>query len=53
MTLEQTIAASTQTAEGVKSCQSVLDLARRHDVDMPITETVVSIVHEGKPRSWR
>ncbi|MEV0777026.1 NAD(P)H-dependent glycerol-3-phosphate dehydrogenase [Streptomyces sp. NPDC050433] len=49
MTLEQTIAASTQTAEGVKSCQSVLDLARRHDVDMPITETVVSIVHEGKP----
>ncbi|MFD5898266.1 MULTISPECIES: NAD(P)H-dependent glycerol-3-phosphate dehydrogenase [unclassified Streptomyces] len=49
MTLEQTIAASTQTAEGVKSCQSVLDLAQRHDVDMPITETVVSIVHEGKP----
>ncbi|WP_405611778.1 NAD(P)-dependent glycerol-3-phosphate dehydrogenase [Streptomyces sp. NBC_01511] len=49
MTLEQTIAASTQTAEGVKSCQSVLDLAQRHGVDMPITETVVSIVHEGKP----
>lgn len=49
MTLEQTIAASKQTAEGVKSCQSVLDLARRHGVDMPITETVVSIVHEGKP----
>ncbi|MFD4699443.1 NAD(P)H-dependent glycerol-3-phosphate dehydrogenase [Streptomyces niveus] len=49
MTLEQTIAASKQTAEGVKSCQSVLDLAQRHGVDMPITETVVSIVHEGKP----
>ncbi|MFE4613027.1 NAD(P)H-dependent glycerol-3-phosphate dehydrogenase [Streptomyces niveus] len=49
MTLEQTIAASKQTAEGVKSCQSVLDLALRHGVDMPITETVVSIVHEGKP----
>ncbi|MFF2945358.1 NAD(P)H-dependent glycerol-3-phosphate dehydrogenase [Streptomyces niveus] len=49
MTLEQTIAASKQTAEGVKSCQSVLDLAQRHSVDMPITETVVSIVHEGKP----
>jgi glycerol-3-phosphate dehydrogenase (NAD(P)+) len=27
----------------------VLDLARRHGVDMPITETVVGIVHEGKP----
>ncbi|MFI8960611.1 NAD(P)H-dependent glycerol-3-phosphate dehydrogenase [Streptomyces sp. NPDC053493] len=49
MTLQETIAATKQTAEGVKSCQSVLDLARRHDVDMPITETVVSIVHEGKP----
>ncbi|TVL94319.1 NAD(P)H-dependent glycerol-3-phosphate dehydrogenase [Streptomyces sp. SAJ15] len=49
MTLEQTIAVTKQTAEGVKSCESVLDLARRHDVDMPITETVVGIVHEGKP----
>ncbi|HET6861345.1 MAG TPA: NAD(P)H-dependent glycerol-3-phosphate dehydrogenase [Streptomyces sp.] len=49
MTLQETIAATKQTAEGVKSCESVLDLARRHDVDMPITETVVSIVHEGKP----
>ncbi|MET9935276.1 NAD(P)H-dependent glycerol-3-phosphate dehydrogenase [Streptomyces sp. NPDC000963] len=49
MTLQETIAATRQTAEGVKSCESVLDLARRHGVDMPITETVVSIVHEGKP----
>ncbi|QIP84448.1 NAD(P)-dependent glycerol-3-phosphate dehydrogenase [Streptomyces sp. Tu 2975] len=49
MTLEETIAVTKQTAEGVKSCESVLDLARRHGVDMPITETVVGIVHEGKP----
>ncbi|GAA0429093.1 NAD(P)H-dependent glycerol-3-phosphate dehydrogenase [Streptomyces luteireticuli] len=49
MSLEETIAVTRQTAEGVKSCQSVLDLARRHHVDMPITETVVGIVHEGKP----
>ncbi|MFE2537624.1 NAD(P)H-dependent glycerol-3-phosphate dehydrogenase [Streptomyces sp. NPDC059371] len=49
MTLQETIAVTRQTAEGVKSCESVLDLARRHGVDMPITETVVSIVHEGKP----
>ena len=48
MTLQETIAATKQTAEGVKSCESVLDLARRHGVDMPITETVVAIVHEGK-----
>ncbi|WP_030623704.1 NAD(P)H-dependent glycerol-3-phosphate dehydrogenase [Streptomyces sclerotialus] len=49
MTLEETIAVTKQTAEGVKSCESVLDLARRHGVEMPITETVVNIVHEGKP----
>ncbi|UKY52897.1 NAD(P)H-dependent glycerol-3-phosphate dehydrogenase [Streptomyces inhibens] len=49
MTLEETIAVTKQTAEGVKSCESVLDLARRHGVDMPLTETVVDIVHEGKP----
>ncbi|MGW0365454.1 NAD(P)H-dependent glycerol-3-phosphate dehydrogenase [Streptomyces sp. NPDC002990] len=49
MTLEQTIAVTKQTAEGVKSCQSVADLARRYGVDMPITDTVVDIVHHGKP----
>lgn len=48
MTLEETIAVTRRTAEGVKSCESVLDLARRHGVDMPITETVVDIVHNGK-----
>jgi glycerol-3-phosphate dehydrogenase (NAD(P)+) len=48
MTLQETIAVTRETAEGVKSCESVLDLARRHGVDMPITETVVDIVHGGK-----
>jgi glycerol-3-phosphate dehydrogenase (NAD(P)+) len=37
-----------QTAEGVKSCRSVLDLARAHDVYMPITEAVVRVCHEGE-----
>ncbi|MBY8881873.1 NAD(P)H-dependent glycerol-3-phosphate dehydrogenase [Actinacidiphila acidipaludis] len=49
MSLAETIAVTSQTAEGVKSCESVADLARRHGVDMPITETVVDIVHNGKP----
>ncbi|WP_326596350.1 NAD(P)H-dependent glycerol-3-phosphate dehydrogenase [Streptomyces sp. NBC_01803] len=49
MTLEETIAVTRQTAEGVKSCRSVLDLARRHGVEMPLTETVVGIVHRGTP----
>ncbi len=46
-TLEQILARKSQTAEGVKSCRSILDLARKHDVDMPITEHVVAVVHEG------
>nr|WP_234426621.1 NAD(P)H-dependent glycerol-3-phosphate dehydrogenase [Streptomyces niger] len=49
MSLQETIAVTKQTAEGVKSCESVLDLARRHGVEMPLTETVVSIVHDAKP----
>jgi glycerol-3-phosphate dehydrogenase (NAD(P)+) len=49
MTLAETIAVTKQTAEGVKSCESVLDLARLHGVEMPLTETVVDIVHGGKP----
>lgn len=49
MTLEETIAATKQTAEGVKSCESVLELARKHDVEMPITEVVVGVVHDGMP----
>ncbi|MGW4807419.1 NAD(P)H-dependent glycerol-3-phosphate dehydrogenase [Kitasatospora sp. NPDC004272] len=49
MTLAETIAATSQTAEGVKSCESVLDLARRNGVDMPIVEAVVDVVHKGRP----
>ncbi|WP_130797658.1 NAD(P)H-dependent glycerol-3-phosphate dehydrogenase [Streptomyces otsuchiensis] len=49
MTLDEARAATRQTAEGVKSCRSVLDLAHRNGVEMPITETVVNIVHQGTP----
>ena len=45
--LEDILAAKQQTAEGVKSCRSILDLARKHDVEMPITEHVVAVVHDG------
>jgi glycerol-3-phosphate dehydrogenase (NAD(P)+) len=40
-------ARSTQTCEGVKSCQPILELATTHGIDMPITEQVVQIVHAG------
>lgn len=46
-TLEDILSRRQQTAEGVKSCRSILDLAGKHDVDMPITEHVVKVVHEG------
>ena len=47
MTLEEATAVTTQTCEGVKSCQSILDLAVANGVDMPITEQVVQVVHHG------
>ncbi len=37
-----------QTAEGVKSCRSVLDLAHAHGIEVPITEAVVRVCHEGE-----
>jgi len=46
--LDDIITSTTQVAEGVRSSRAVLDLARRHGVDMPITEQVVAICHEGK-----
>jgi glycerol-3-phosphate dehydrogenase (NAD(P)+) len=45
--LEQAQAATRQTAEGVKSCLAIRDLARRYDVEMPITEQVELVCHEG------
>jgi glycerol-3-phosphate dehydrogenase (NAD(P)+) len=47
MTVDEVIAITQQTAEGVKSCRSILDLARKHDVPAPITEHVVMVVHQG------
>ncbi|MFC0109115.1 NAD(P)H-dependent glycerol-3-phosphate dehydrogenase [Kibdelosporangium aridum] len=36
-----------QVAEGVKSCSSIRALAVRHGVDMPITEVVHRVCHDG------
>lgn len=49
LTVDETIAKTKQTCEGVKSCQSILDLATRNGVEMPITEQVVQVVHHGMP----
>ncbi|MEN3305574.1 MAG: glycerol-3-phosphate dehydrogenase [Micromonosporaceae bacterium] len=45
--LEQAHAATRHTAEGVKSCLAIRDLARTHSVEMPITEQVERVCHEG------
>ncbi len=45
--LEQAQAATRQTAEGVKSCLAIRDLARKHNVEMPITAQVELVCHEG------
>lgn len=47
LSVEETTALTQQTCEGVKSCQSLLDLAHKHDVDVPLTEQVVEVVHHG------
>jgi glycerol-3-phosphate dehydrogenase (NAD(P)+) len=44
MTVDEVAASTRQVAEGVKSCQSVAELARKHDVEMPIVEGVAALV---------
>jgi glycerol-3-phosphate dehydrogenase (NAD(P)+) len=36
-----------QIAEGVKSCSSIRELARKHGVDMPLTDGIHRICHDG------
>jgi glycerol-3-phosphate dehydrogenase (NAD(P)+) len=44
LSVNEIAGATRQIAEGVKSCESVLDLARRVGVDMPIVEHVTYVV---------
>jgi len=37
-----------KVAEGVLTCEAALGLARKHEVEMPITEQMDQILHEGK-----
>ena len=46
--LEQALEATHgQVAEGAKSCRSVLQLARAHDVDVPIAQAVEAVCFRG------
>lgn len=48
MTVEEVIAVTKQTAEGVKSCTSLLDLATRTGVEVPIIEQVNVMITQGR-----
>lgn len=49
MTSAQARALTPQTAEGVTSCAPVLELARKHGVEMPITEVVAAVIAGDLP----
>jgi glycerol-3-phosphate dehydrogenase (NAD(P)+) len=51
MTVDEVVSSTRQVAEGVKSCQSIMDLAHKHGVEMPIVEHVAALVrNEMTPR---
>jgi glycerol-3-phosphate dehydrogenase (NAD(P)+) len=47
MSLDEVTAITSQTAEGVTSSEAVLELAREHAIDMPITEHVSGVLTQG------
>lgn len=46
--IDEIVSSMNMVAEGVKSCPSVLELAAEYGVEMPITEQVVAVCHEGR-----
>ncbi len=48
LTLTQALAQMTMVAEGVESTKSVYQLARKYDIEMPITTQVYLALFEGK-----
>ena len=51
MSVDEVTAITRRTAEGVKSCRSILQLAESAGVEMPIVAHVVAVVHDGMPVS--
>jgi glycerol-3-phosphate dehydrogenase (NAD(P)+) len=44
LTAAQARTVTSQTVEGITSCEPVLELARKHGVEMPITEVVAALI---------
>lgn len=47
-TAEELVAASPSVIEGIPTTQSVLELAKRHNVEMPIVAAVGAVLFEGR-----
>ncbi len=45
--LEEIVGSMRMVAEGIKTTNAALDLARRHSVEMPITEQMFQMLHSG------
>ena len=48
MAVSEVVAVTRQTAEGVKSCTSILELARKTDVEVPIIEQVDAMIQHDR-----
>jgi len=48
-TMEKILGTRNAVTEGVHTAKATLDLAQKHNVDMPITETIYKCLHEGLP----
>ncbi len=47
-TMEEVIASTSSVIEGIPTTKSVYQLARRYEVEMPITEAIHGVLFEGK-----
>ena len=48
LSAKEALGATESVVEGVATCKSVLALAKRYNIEMPITEAVYSVIDEGK-----
>jgi glycerol-3-phosphate dehydrogenase (NAD(P)+) len=47
--LDEIVASMKMVAEGIKTTAAAVDLARRHSVEMPISEQMYLMLHSGLP----
>jgi len=49
MTMEQARSATDSVVEGVATCRSIVALAEKFDIEMPITQAIYAVLFENKP----